>query len=91
MNSNLSFIFFSIYSGFMSKQPISIPAHKPNTPGKKYVSGSGKFRIERISEFDEEFGIERICFSSLKPKGIIKTSQWQRNCPKPVTTPMISK
>jgi hypothetical protein len=55
------------------------------------VSGSEQFRIERISEFVEEFGIERICFSSLKPKGVIKTSQWQRNCPKPVTTPMISK
>jgi hypothetical protein len=75
----------------MCKKPISIPAHKPNTSGKKYVSGSGQFRIGKISEFVEEFGIERICFSLLKPKGAIKTSQWQRNCPKPVTTPMISK
>jgi hypothetical protein len=75
----------------MSKKPISIPAHKQTLWGKKYVSGYEQFRIERISEFVEEFGIERICFSSLKPKGVIKTSQWQRNCPKPVTTPMISK
>jgi hypothetical protein len=35
------------------------------------VSGSEQFRIERISEFVEEFGIERICFSLLKPKGVI--------------------
>jgi hypothetical protein len=46
----------------MGKKPISIPAQKPNTSGKKHVSGSEQFRIERISEFVEEFGIERICF-----------------------------
>jgi hypothetical protein len=55
-------MFFSIYSGLMSKKPISIPAQKPNTSRKKHVSGSEQFRIERISEFVEEFGIERICF-----------------------------